>query len=114
MEGEDKQQHLYKVLVIGDYAVGKTCVCFLNAQPMHLSPVPCSSIIKRYCEGYFTPNYKLTIGVDFAVKVVEWDDSTSVSLQLWDVAGHERFGACKTSGMKEIVADGRNSRDAGG
>jgi GTPase SAR1 family protein len=45
-----KQQHLYKVLVIGDYAVGKT------------------SIIRRYCEGYFTPNYKLTIGVDFALK----------------------------------------------
>jgi len=69
-----KQQHLYKVLVIGDYAVGKT------------------SIIKRYCEGYFTPNYKLTIGVDFAVKVVEWDEKTTVSLQLWDIAGHERFG----------------------
>jgi len=41
-----------------------------------------SSIIKRYCEGYFTPNYKLTIGVDFAVKVVEWDEHTSVSLQV--------------------------------
>jgi len=72
--GKEKQQHLYKVLVIGDYAVGKT------------------SIIKRYCEGYFTPNYKLTIGVDFAVKVVEWDDKTTISLQLWDIAGHERFG----------------------
>jgi len=73
-DGGPKQQHLYKVLVIGDYAVGKT------------------SIIKRYCEGYFTPNYKLTIGVDFAVKVVEWDEKTTVSLQLWDIAGHERFG----------------------
>lgn len=51
-----KQQHLYKVLVIGDYAVGKT------------------SIIKRYCEGYFTPNYKLTIGVDFAVKDIVYKD----------------------------------------
>jgi GTPase SAR1 family protein len=64
-EIEGKTQHLYKVLVIGDYAVGKT------------------SIIKRYCEGYFTPNYKLTIGVDFAVKVVEWDEKTTVSLQVY-------------------------------
>ena len=40
------------MLVIGDYAVGKT------------------SIIKRYTEGFYTPNYKLTIGVDFAVKGV--------------------------------------------
>ncbi len=50
--------------MIGDYAVGKT------------------SIIKRYTEGYFTPNYKLTIGVDFAVKAVEWDEKTVVSLQV--------------------------------
>jgi hypothetical protein len=56
--GKEKQHHLYKVdmnflhcdyepsqvIVIGDYAVGKT------------------SLIKRYTEGYFTPNYKLTIG----------------------------------------------------
>jgi len=63
--------------VIGDYAVGKT------------------SIIKRYCENFYSPNYKLTIGVDFAVKIVDWEDGTTVSLQLWDVAGHERFGKQK-------------------
>lgn len=82
----EKQQHLYKVIVIGDYAVGKT------------------SIIKRYCEGYFTPNYKLTIGVDFAVKVVEWDQNTNVSLQLWDVAGHERFGTMTSVYYKYAIA----------
>ena len=64
MQEEKQNQHLFKVLVIGDYAVGKT------------------SIIKRYCEGYFTPNYKLTIGVDFAVKVIDCDDQTRVSLQV--------------------------------
>eukprot|EP00002_Diphylleia_rotans_P016813 TRINITY_DN3264_c0_g2_i1.p1 TRINITY_DN3264_c0_g2~~TRINITY_DN3264_c0_g2_i1.p1 ORF type:complete len:215 (-),score=57.54 TRINITY_DN3264_c0_g2_i1:1517-2161(-) len=74
----EKEQHLYKVVFLGDYACGKT------------------SLIRRYVEGTFTPNYKLTIGVDFAVKNVEWNDSTTVSLQLWDVAGHERFG-CMTS-----------------
>lgn len=59
-----EEQQLYKIIVIGDYAVGKTC------------------IIKRYCEGVFTPHYKLTIGVDFAVKVIDWDDSTRISLQV--------------------------------
>eukprot|EP01095_Lingulamoeba_sp_RSL-Kostka_P011543 TRINITY_DN4423_c0_g1_i1.p1 TRINITY_DN4423_c0_g1~~TRINITY_DN4423_c0_g1_i1.p1 ORF type:complete len:215 (+),score=81.77 TRINITY_DN4423_c0_g1_i1:402-1046(+) len=83
---EEKQQHLYKVLVIGDYAVGKT------------------SIIKRYCENHFTPNYKLTIGVDFAVKQVDWDDNTQVSLQLWDVAGHERFGTMTRVYYKYAIA----------
>lgn len=82
----EKQQHLYKVLVIGDYAVGKT------------------SIIRRYCEGSFTPNYKLTIGVDFALKKIEWDDSTIVNLQLWDVAGHERFGTMTRVYYKYAIA----------
>jgi len=85
-EETDKEQHLYKVLVIGDYAVGKT------------------SIIKRYCEGYFTPNYKLTIGVDFAVKTIEWSEKTRVSLQLWDVAGHERFGTMTRVYYKYAIA----------
>ncbi|XP_005097933.1 ras-related protein Rab-32B [Aplysia californica] len=67
-------EHLYKVLVIGEFGVGKT------------------SLIRRYTEGYFSPNYKLTIGVDFALKSIEWDNSTKVNLQLWDIAGHERFG----------------------
>eukprot|EP01113_Clastostelium_recurvatum_P009655 TRINITY_DN1467_c0_g1_i1.p1 TRINITY_DN1467_c0_g1~~TRINITY_DN1467_c0_g1_i1.p1 ORF type:complete len:218 (-),score=51.94 TRINITY_DN1467_c0_g1_i1:117-770(-) len=83
---DGKQQHLYKVLVIGDYAVGKT------------------SLIKRYCEGYFTPNYKLTIGVDFAVKSLEWDDDTTVNLQLWDIAGHERFGTMTRVYYKYAIA----------
>jgi len=82
----EKQQQLYKVLVIGDYAVGKT------------------SIIKRYTEGYFTPNYKLTIGVDFAVKAIDWDENTSVNLQLWDVAGHERFGTMTRVYYKYAIA----------
>ncbi|GFR64530.1 Ras-related protein Rab-3 [Elysia marginata] len=56
-------EHLYKVLVIGEFGV-----------------------------GYFSPNYKLTIGVDFALKSLEWDNNTKINLQLWDIAGHERFG----------------------
>jgi Ras-related protein Rab-32 len=81
-----KDEHLYKVIVIGDYAVGKT------------------SLIKRYCEGYFTPNYKLTIGVDFAVKSLDWDDNTKITLQLWDVAGHERFGTMTRVYYKYAIA----------
>ncbi|XP_033735959.1 ras-related protein Rab-32B-like [Pecten maximus] len=68
------QEHLYKILVIGEFGVGKT------------------SIIRRYTEGTFSPNYKLTIGVDFALKSMVWDENTKVNMQLWDIAGHERFG----------------------
>ena len=44
-----------------------------------------TSLIRRYTEGIFTPNYKLTIGVDFAVKTILYSDQTVVNLQLWFV-----------------------------
>lgn len=70
----DVEELLFKILVIGDFGVGKT------------------AIIRRYTEGIFSQNYKLTIGVDFALKTLKYDDKTHVTLQLWDIAGHERFG----------------------
>uniref|UniRef100_A0A3Q3E167 Ras-related protein Rab n=1 Tax=Hippocampus comes TaxID=109280 RepID=A0A3Q3E167_HIPCM len=71
--GTVSTEHLYKILVIGDLGVGKT------------------SIIKRYVHHNFSPNYRATIGVDFALKVLNLDQET-VRLQLWDIAGQERFG----------------------
>ncbi|XP_018007843.1 ras-related protein Rab-32 [Hyalella azteca] len=76
----------YKVLVIGEYGVGKT------------------AIIQRYTKGYFSPNYKLTIGVDFAVKTLIWNAHTKINLQLWDIAGHERFGQLTRVYYKYAVA----------
>ncbi|KAI4905619.1 hypothetical protein NFI96_022336 [Prochilodus magdalenae] len=68
-----QKEHLYKILVIGDLGVGK------------------SSIIKRYVHHNFSPNYRATIGVDFALKVLNLEQET-IRLQLWDIAGQERFG----------------------
>lgn len=68
MQTNHHKEHLYKILVIGDLGVGKT------------------SIIKRYVHHNFSPNYRATIGVDFALKVLTWDQET-VRLQLWDIAG---------------------------
>ncbi|XP_044023080.1 ras-related protein Rab-32 isoform X1 [Siniperca chuatsi] len=64
---------LFKVLVIGDLGVGK------------------SSIVLRYVNKRFDERYKASIGVDFALKTIEWDAKTVVRLQLWDIAGQERF-----------------------
>mmetsp|Transcript_22312 Transcript_22312/g.33224 ORF Transcript_22312/g.33224 Transcript_22312/m.33224 type:complete len:224 (+) Transcript_22312:30-701(+) len=83
---EDSQQNPYKVLVIGDYAVGKT------------------SIIKRYTEGVFSNKYKLTIGVDFAVKSVKWENDQTVNVAYWDVSGHERFGTMTRVYYKYAIA----------
>ncbi|GAB1285411.1 Ras-related protein Rab-7L1 [Apodemus speciosus] len=67
------RDHLFKVLVVGDAAVGKT------------------SLVQRYSQDSFSKHYKSTVGVDFALKVLQWSDSEMVRLQLWDIAGQERF-----------------------
>ncbi|KAF9956661.1 rab32, member RAS oncoprotein [Mortierella alpina] len=81
----DVREYLYKILVIGDVGTGKT------------------SIIKRYVHNIFSMNYKSTIGVDFALKVIQWSPDTVVRLQLWDIAGQERSNMTRVY-YKEAVA----------
>lgn len=81
----EKREHLYKILVIGELGTGKT------------------SFIKRYVHQFFSQNYRATIGVDFALKVLNWDQNTIIRLQLWDIAGQERFGNMTRVYYKEAV-----------
>ena len=66
---EEKKEYLFKILVIGEVGTGKT------------------SIIKRYVHNFFSETYRATIGVDFALKILNWDSNTVVRVQLWDIAG---------------------------
>lgn len=78
---QQQQELLFKVLVIGDLGVGKT------------------SIIKRYVHQIFSQHYRATIGVDFALKVLQWDNNTVVRLQLWDIAGLSNFNHPQVIGL---------------
>ncbi|KAF9434800.1 rab32, member RAS oncoprotein [Entomortierella beljakovae] len=82
----DIKEYLYKILVIGDLGTGKT------------------SIIKRYVHNIFSSNYKSTIGVDFALKVIQWSPDTVIRMQLWDIAGQEKFSGLTRVYYKEAVA----------
>ncbi|XP_051947855.1 ras-related protein Rab-38-like [Xyrauchen texanus] len=82
---EMQQERLLKVLIIGDLGVGKT------------------SIIKRYVHRIFSQHYRATIGVDFALKVLNWDHRTVIRLQLWDIAGQERYGNMTRVYYREAV-----------
>ncbi|CAK9812153.1 Ras-related protein Rab-26 [Anthophora quadrimaculata] len=64
---------LFKVMLLGDSGVGKTC------------------LLTRFRDGRFlSGNYITTVGIDFRNKVVVVDE-TSIKLQIWDTAGQERF-----------------------
>lgn len=63
---------IFKIVLIGDGAVGKT------------------SLRRNYLGKSFRENYLMTIGADFSVKQVPYEDYT-VNLQIWDLAGQPRF-----------------------
>jgi len=62
-----------------------------------------TSIIRRYTKDNFTPNYYQTFGVDFAIKNLQYREE-NVCLQLWDVAGHEKFGNMTRMYYKYAIA----------
>ena len=64
--------YIFKIVIIGDSGVGKT------------------SIISRFCGEEFSPILSSTIGVDCRIKMLELEDK-KIKLQLWDMAGQERF-----------------------
>ena len=67
-----KYDHLLKILIIGDQAVGKTCV------------------LLQFSDEKFAPSQIATIGIDFKVKMLSLK-SKVLKLQIWDTAGQERF-----------------------
>ncbi|XP_066989798.1 ras-related protein Rab-43 [Macrobrachium rosenbergii] len=69
---DDQFDFLFKIVVIGDCGVGKTCV------------------VQRFKSGMYVERHGNTIGVDFSMKTVTVDNK-KVKLQIWDTAGQERF-----------------------
>lgn len=62
-----------KVIIVGPSAVGKT------------------SLLNRFVHNEFVLKYKMTIGVDFLTKTIEYEPSKLVKLHIWDIGGQERF-----------------------
>ena len=66
------KKFILKILTAGEGGVGKT------------------TLLHRFVEGQFSAETKMTIGVEFFLKEVEFDGK-QCTLQLWDFGGQERF-----------------------
>jgi Ras-related protein Rab-11A len=70
----EAEEYLFKVVIIGDSAVGK------------------SNLLSRYARNEFNPHSKATIGVEFQTQSMAIEGK-EVKAQIWDTAGQERFRA---------------------
>ncbi|OAX40038.1 ras-domain-containing protein [Rhizopogon vinicolor AM-OR11-026] len=70
--------YLFKLLLIGDSGVGKSC------------------LLMRFADDQWQESYISTIGVDFKIRTIELEGKT-VKLQIWDTAGQERFRTITSS-----------------
>ena len=66
------RNYLFKILITGNASVGKT------------------SLLRRYVDGFFDDSTIMTVGVEFFIKEIFYDD-VHCTLQLWDLGGQKRF-----------------------
>jgi len=65
---------VFKILIAGDGGVGKT------------------TLLRRFVDGVFDESTIETVGVDFFLKELKFEDlRIKCTLQLWDLGGQERF-----------------------
>ncbi|XP_076884080.1 ras-related protein RABA5e-like [Bidens hawaiensis] len=81
---DEVEEYLFKVVIIGDSAVGK------------------SNLLSRYAKNEFNMHSKSTIGVEFQTQTMEIDGK-EVKAQIWDTAGQERFRAVTSAYYRGAV-----------
>lgn len=83
-EEEKTEDYLFKIVLIGDSAVGK------------------SNLLARFARDEFYPNSKSTIGVEFQTQKMDINGK-EVKAQIWDTAGQERFRAVTSAYYRGAV-----------
>lgn len=83
-EEEHPEDYLFKIVLVGDSAVGK------------------SNLLARFARDEFYPNSKSTIGVEFQTQKMEINGK-EVKAQIWDTAGQERFRAVTSAYYRGAV-----------
>lgn len=78
MSNYSDYDYLFKILLIGDSGVGKSC------------------LLMRFMDEKYSDTYISTIGVDFKIQTMQIDDKV-IKMQIWDTAGQERFRTITSS-----------------
>ena len=68
-----KKEAKYKILILGDSKVGKSC------------------FLTRYADNTYHEDYLSTIGMDYKIKNYELENGDTIKLYIWDTAGQDRF-----------------------
>ncbi len=77
----EKMEKVYKIVMLGDEAVGKT------------------SIIIQHVEKRFEESYKMTIGTDISAKLMQVDGH-NIYILIWDIGGQEKYKILRESYLK--------------
>ncbi|XP_024362918.1 ras-related protein RABA4d [Physcomitrium patens] len=83
-EYDNKIDYVFKVVLIGDSAVGK------------------SQLLSRFSRNEFSLESKATIGVEFQTRTIVVDHKT-IKAQIWDTAGQERYRAVTSAYYRGAV-----------
>ena len=84
-----------KIIIVGEPAVGKT------------------SLVKKFVSGQFTKDYRSSIGTNIYIKKLLLKNKIETTLQLWDIAGQERWINMRRSyyhGAKGVIVVGDLTR----
>ena len=76
---EEEEYYLFKILLLGDAAVGKTC------------------LMLRFCEDKFVEQHNPTIGVDFRIRSTMQILESKIKLQIWDPHPPNKFNTLRGS-----------------
>ena len=86
-----------KICLIGDFSVGKT------------------SLVARFVNHTFSDKYLTTVGVSIKTRLLELNETLSIKLIIWDIAGEDAFSTASERYLKGangllMVADGTRER----
>ena len=84
MSKANNYDKLFRYIIVGDMAVGKSC------------------ILLQFTDNKFRVQHELTIGVEFGAKTIELNNKT-IKIQIWDTAGQEQFQAITRTYYKGAI-----------